>query len=221
MSRQDGERIAAALSGPDRAAANAAAKELSRAPPSVSDPAAKALARIIRDGGERATAACRVLGESKSRWFGGSGYSALQRAVYRVYAGGGARAKVVEPAALYLNRGPDARYHEKKIGDRAPAGASWAARVWSVRRSIWVIALYGLVLLFGIPMAFFEPTIVVPLLLAGFALCVGIDGYRRRCPRCSMILGAERVALIGNEYGSLYKWRCVGCGHRWEKQAYR
>jgi hypothetical protein len=216
----DGNELAHALIGDDPEAAKEAARELDKAPPRISDAVAVELARIIKAGGEQADAACRALGESKTRWFGGVGYTKLQRAILPIYADGGARAKAVEPAALFLNRGPDGKYDEKRIADAPPAGASWPARVWSVRRSIWVMALFGLVLLMGVPMMFYEPLIAGPLLLAGFALCAGIDGYRRRCPKCSMVLGAERVALIGNQYGSIYKWRCVGCQHRWEKQKY-
>lgn len=220
MSKTDGERIANALISDDPETAKAAAQELSKAPPSISDPTARALARIIREGGERAEAVSQLLGETRATWFGGKGYRKLQLTVLGIYADGGKRAKAVEGAAMYLNRGPDPRYVEKRIAHEPPGGSSWPARVWSVRRSIWVMALYGLVLLFGVPMAFVDPLIVVPLLLAGFALCVGIDGWRRKCPSCSMILGAERVGLIGVEHGTLYKWRCVGCQHRWEKQKY-
>lgn len=220
MTKADGERIANALISDDPETAKAAARELSKAPPSISDPTARALARIIGEGGEPAEAVSRLLGKTQAKWFGGRGYGKLQRTVLGIYADGGSRGKAVEGAAMYLNRGPDKRYIEKRIAHEPPGGSSWPARVWSVRRSIWVMALYGLVLLIGVPMAFVEPLIVVPLLLAGFALCVGIDGWRRKCPQCSMILGAERVGLVNTEHGSLYKWRCVGCGHRWEATKY-
>ena len=213
MSNSDGQRLADALTSDDSALARAAIVEISSAPPSLSDPTARALAQIIKQGGERAAAASRVLGESSSPWFGGKGYTALQMAVLP-------SASALPGAAQHIMRGPDPRYHEKAIADKPPSGASWPARIWSVRRSIWVMAVLGLALLIGVPMMFGAPLIAGSLLLAAFALCVGIDGFRRKCPQCSMILGAERVALIANEYGHLYKWRCVGCSHQWEKQTY-
>lgn len=222
MSKADGERIANALISDDPEVARAAAKELSKAPPRISNPTAKALARIIKEGGERAAAVSELLRKTQAKWFGGSGYSTLQKTVLLIYADGGARAKAVEGAAFYLNRGPDKKYNQKRIKNRPRASASMFWRVLSVGRSIWVMLFFGMILAMGIMvmLAGLDPLIVIPVLLAIFALFVGIDGWRRKCPRCSMILAGERIAIVANEYGHIKKWRCVGCNHHWQKQWY-
>jgi hypothetical protein len=122
----------------------------------------------------------------------------------------------------FMMRGPDSAYDEKRIRSRPAGSTSMVRRVISVARSLWVIVVLALVLLFALAWLSSggEPLVVIPLVLAIVALIVGIDGYRRTCPSCRMILGAERLSIVSNEYGHLIKWRCVGCQHRWEKQRY-
>lgn len=102
----------------------------------------------------------------------------------------------------------------------APRGRRRRASIFSVFTRAWVIVVLGLPALVAIPMMLSSRALRVPvgLGLLGLAiLVITIDAFRRRCPKCRILLGGRLERLVNDDYGDHVRhWQCASCAHRWK-----
>lgn len=241
MSNKDeGRRLALALSTGDPAASAEARAALSRAPPSITDPAAKQLIALLAKGGTPAESICQALAEPDAPRFGGASFSRLLLALTEAQSKGGTLQGLATQASTNMfGRGPDDDYIRKLEDDRPPASARLPLRILSVGRRIWVWVVFGMASLFAIP-AMVSGSGTAILGVAGLTLLavvvVIIDAFKRRCPSCHTLLAGQLLSIVQDgSYTSTVAvqttrgtemvdqtvnthrrtWRCVECGHRW------
>lgn len=230
--KQQAQRLVEALGSGDSAAQAEAIKTLKTALPPVTDRVAKLLVKTVRRGGPPADAICTALVRKDFPRFGPLSYSKL--IVGLQYANRPAASLAVS------TRGPDGKYLAKVQESRANGSTHPALRILSVAKQIWVIMLFGLILMIAIPSAFIDPTIV-PMLGAGLGilalLTIIIDAFKRRCRKCRKLLAGDVISIVRTGSYTAYDtvetgsgstarvgrevhthattWRCVHCGHRW------
>jgi len=205
----------------DEETAARARRDLGDADPAVSDAVAKVLARALRTKGPDADRACRAFIDYDSPLFGGSAYSRIFRAFMKLTGGlTGARPQAEAAMAAFVKYGVDPRHLRKKEKAKAAAPVSLPRRILSVFTRAWVIVVFGLPALFGVITMVSEPY-AIPLVAAGLGVlatvCVAIDSYMRRCPKCRRLLAGKLLSIVGDNYGGHTRsWSCAFCKHGWK-----
>ena len=235
--KEVGRELAASLASAEQGVSDAAVKTLRTAPPSLSDAAAKALAKILRAGGDDAERVCRALADPKAPQFGGKSWHRLFKALMKAQEAGGALGKAASLAMQgFVMRGPDPKYVEKLRKHRPPASANPVFRVLSVAKRIWVWVTFPFGAFFILALTSMSQTSngVAAIGVGAFLLLlVIIDSFLRRCPSCKALLAGQLLSIVTDgSYTSSVQvspgryadqttnthrrdWRCVSCGHRW------
>ena len=220
------------LASDDDASRTQGLAEWAKAAPSVSDRLAKMIVQHVRKGKPGTDAICAALEQDDCPQPGPQSYSRLMVGLQL--------AGKTETGLAVVQRGPDKEYLSKLEEERSHGSTHPAMRVLSVAKQIWVMTIFGLVLLIAIPTAMSDaharPYILIGLGV-GAVLAIVIDAFKRRCRSCRKLLAGDLVSVIGTGSYSTstavetssggvahvstevnthaMNWRCVHCKHRW------
>lgn len=152
VDKERGRALAAELISGDATRVEASLAELAEAPPIVTDAAAGAIAKYLREGGANARAICQVYIANPPPRFGGGSFHKVSRAFVAASSVDGLGHLVEQAMASHVTLGSDAKYLGKVSKAKSKGGSTGLPlRVLSVFKRPWVIAVFWLpVLTFGI-----------------------------------------------------------------------
>jgi hypothetical protein len=226
VDKERGRALAAELISGEATRVEASLAELAEAPPIVTDAAAGAIAKYLREGGANARAICQVYIANPPPRFGGGSFHKVSRAFVAASSVDGLGHLVEQAMASHVTLGSDAKYLGKVSKAKSKGGSTGLPlRVLSVFKRPWVIAVFWLpVLTFGIAglATAGDARPVVGAAILGFAvLVVALDAYLRRCPSCKRWLAGRPHHVVRDQYDfHVTTLGCVFCMRQWTKTRY-
>ena len=218
MATPNARQLATALVEGNAEARAQARETLREAPPKVTDAVAKQLVGVLRKGGDQARACADALYDRKGPRFGELAHTKLSLALQRA----GTRDPDAGTQHAFVSRGRDGQYWRKLEDSRPPGNPHPVARVLSVTRSWWTWPVFGMALAILIPMIAgggTGRTVGASVLVGMIAVAIVLDAFRRRCPRCRKLLGADLLSRIRKspDHPPTSTFRCAHCRCKWSR----